>query len=168
MQLTIGANCWDGARRISLTKEVEVLIRVVENKSSFIDKLSRGSKRLNYPKVKRILGYAAPLILLLNGLPPFGIMSAFAQSVGVAPTVGGAISTAAKTKILHAFDPLIEMIQSLSYPIAGVMIAGGCLFIMVGNRERGMQMLQNAAIGYILVQLAPMLLSLLVGVGSTL
>jgi hypothetical protein len=46
------------------------------------------------------------------------------------------------------------------------MIAGGCLFVMVGNRDRGMSMLQNAAIGYILVQLSPMLLKLLVGIGS--
>jgi hypothetical protein len=47
------------------------------------------------------------------------------------------------------------------------MIAGGCLFIMVGNRERGMQMLQNAAIGYILVQLSPLMLDLLVGIGQS-
>jgi hypothetical protein len=168
MQITVGAKCWDGAHRITLFKEAEVLSQLVEVKARFTDKLKHGAKRLNDPKVKRILGYALPLILLVNGLPPFGITSAFAQSVSASPTVAGAISTAAKTKILHAFDPLIEMIQSLSYPIAGVMIAGGCLFIMVGNREKGMQMLQNAAMGYILVQLAPMLLSLLVGVGSTL
>lgn len=65
------------------------------------------------------------------------------------------------------FDPLIQMLQALAFPIAGVMIAGGCLFIMVGNRERGMNMLQNTAVGYILVQLLPMLLELLVGIGNS-
>ncbi|SEC17942.1 hypothetical protein SAMN05443246_3239 [Paenibacillus sp. GP183] len=78
-----------------------------------------------------------------------------------------AVPGVVKEKILHAFDPLIDLAISLSYPIAGVMIAGGCLFVMTGNREKGMQMLQNAAIGYILVQLSPMLLNLLVGVGGT-
>jgi hypothetical protein len=115
-----------------------------------------------------ILGYAIPLALLFGGLPPFGLMSAFARSTSLVPVEAVPVmSSVVQSKILHAFDPLIHMIQALSYPIAGVMIAGGCLFIMVGNRERGMQMLQNAALGYILVQLAPMLLELLVGVGST-
>ncbi|MNI98350.1 hypothetical protein D3C73_1571790 [compost metagenome] len=60
----------------------------------------------------------------------------------------------------------MDLAISLSYPIAGVMIAGGCLFIMIGNREQGMKMLQNAAIGYILVQLSPMFLEMLVGIGG--
>lgn len=166
MQITIGANCWNGVRSKSLS---EVLIEVIE-KPRFMDKLKQGSKRLNDPKVKMILGYAVPLMFLLGGLPPFGLMHAFASNVSLAPAVADAVpvmSSVVQSKILHAFDPLIHMIQALSYPIAGVMIAGGCLFIMVGRREAGMQMLQNAALGYILVQLAPMLLELLVGVGST-
>jgi len=44
-------------------------------------------------------------------------------------TPGGAI----KGEIMHAFDPLIDLIVSLSYPVAGVMIAGGCLFIMMAT-----------------------------------
>jgi hypothetical protein len=71
-----------------------------------------------------------------------------------------------KSTILHAFDPLVDLIVTLSYPIAGVMIAGGCLF-MFFNREKGIQILQNAAIGYILVQLSPLLLKLLVGIGNS-
>jgi hypothetical protein len=112
------------------------------------------------PKVKSIIGFAIPLVLLASGLP-----HAFAQPVVdmAVPVLG----SATKGTILHAFDPLIDLIQALAYPIAGVMIAGGCLFIMVGNKEKGMQMLQNAAIGYILVQLSPMILKLLVGVGSS-
>jgi hypothetical protein len=79
------------------------------------------------------------------------------------PVIGGAL----KGKIMHAFDPLIDLIVSLSYPVAGVMIAGGCLFIMVGSRDRGMQLLQNAAIGYLLMQLTPLMLDLLVGIGGS-
>jgi hypothetical protein len=73
---------------------------------------------------------------------------------------------ATRETILKAFDPLIDLIQALSYPIAGVMIAGGCLFIMIGSRDKGMDMLRNASMGYILVQLSPLLLKLLVGIGA--
>jgi hypothetical protein len=37
---------------------------------------------------------------------------------------------------------------------------------MCGNKEKGMTMIQTAAIGYILVQLAPLFMKILVGVGS--
>jgi hypothetical protein len=172
MQVTIGAKCWDGARSKTLanTVKVERLPAVSETRVTFTDRL----RRFNDPKIKALLAYAVPIAFLLNGLPPFGITSAFAATVTAsAPAAAAdavpamaALSDAFKGKVLHAFDPLINLIQSLSYPIAGVMIAGGCLFIMVGNREKGMQMLQNAAIGYILVQLSPMILQLLVGIGG--
>lgn len=179
MLVTVGAKCWDGSRKKSLTDIVKVEgLRIIEEQPRFWDRLREGSKRLKDPKVRSIIGYTIPLMFLASGLPPFGLVRAFAQSVAVPAmatvpnaTMAGdvavpVLSTAIQSKILHAFDPLIDLIQSLSYPIAGVMIAGGCLFIMVGNRERGMQMLQNAAIGYILVQLSPMILELLVGIGS--
>lgn len=75
----------------------------------------------------------------------------------------GATSTAL---VLKAFDPLINLIQNLAYPIAGIMIAGGCLMVMVGMKDKGVDMLRNAAIGYILVQLSPLLLKILVGVSG--
>lgn len=159
MQVTIRANCWDGPRSQSWSDEV--MVQPVVVKERFSDKLKRGAKRLNDPKLRAILGYAIPIALLLHGLPPVGASRIIGDAVTVM-AVGGSV----KAQILHAFDPLINLIQSLAYPIAGVMIAGGCLFIMVGNRDRGMQMLQNAAIGYILVQLAPLLLSILVGIGG--
>lgn len=170
MQITIGAKCWDGTRNKTLSKEIRVKGLEIKENITFSDRL----RRFNDPKLRALLGYAVPIAFLLNGLPPFGITRAFAQTVtAAAPVVTDAVpamavmSDAFKGKVLHAFDPLINLIQSLSYPIAGVMIAGGCLFIMVGNREKGMQMLQNAAIGYILVQLSPMILQLLVGIGGS-
>ena len=170
MEITIGAKCWDGVRSKSLSDIVKVEGLPQINGQRFMDKIERVSRRLNDPKVKAIVGFAVPLAFLAGGLPPFGLTNAFAQ--GIAPASDVAVTAMAmpaglKETILHAFDPLIDLIQALAYPIAGVMIAGGCLFIMCGNREKGMSMLQNAAIGYILVQLSPMLLKLLVGVGSS-
>jgi hypothetical protein len=155
MQVTIGAKCYDGFH----SKSLSGIIKASEEpkKDCFIDK----AKRLNDPKVKSIVGYTIPAMFLSTLLKPLHSMAAPPAQ----PAIG--IPDGVKQTILHSFDPLIDLIQALAYPIAGVMIAGGCLFIMVGNRDRGMSMLQNAAIGYILVQLSPMLLKLLVGIGSS-
>ena len=138
MNVTIGVK---GGERVSLTQVEAIIMERVK-----LD-----------PKLFKIAGLL-PLGILVASIPHH----AFAAPEAV-PAIGGAI----KDKIIHSFDPLIDLIQALAFPIAGVMIAGGCLFIMVGNRERGMQMLQNAAIGYILVQLSPLMLDLLVGIGQS-
>lgn len=169
MQITVGAKCWDGDRKKSLSNGIKVEgLPVVVMEESAVKKWKLD------PKLKALIAFGVPIAFLASGLPPIGLGRAMASAItpGAAPTDLGeavpAMSAAAgvHAKILHAFDPLVNLIQDLSYPIAAVMIAGGCLFVMVGNRERGMQMLQNAAIGYILVQMAPLLLSLLVGIGA--
>lgn len=69
--------------------------------------------------------------------------------------------------ILNAFNPLIDLVKALSYPIAGVMITGGALRYMIGQKEQGITTIQNTAIGYLLVQLSPLFLKLLVGIGES-
>jgi hypothetical protein len=95
---------------------------------------------------------------------------AFASGGGEVATVeavpAGAISDAVKERIMGAFDPLVELMISLSYPIAGVMLTGGALAIMIGMRDKGYSMIQMAGIGYILVQMTPLFLDLLVGIGG--
>lgn len=146
MQVTIGAQCWDGVRHKSLSE----LVRVVRLPHTELP------PRFS-PKLKALLSFGVPVTFIAD----------MSHRAFATPAVVPAMAGPTRDKILHAFDPLIDMIQSLSYPIAGVMIAGGCLFIMCGQRDKGMQMLQNAAIGYILVQLSPMLLQLLVGIGGS-
>lgn len=148
MQITVGANCWDGVRSKRLSDIV---------KSEALSQIEKQLVRFDL-KLKALASFGIPLTILA-GLS----QKAFAAAPEAVPV----IADATKNKILHAFDPLIHLIQSLSYPIAGVMIAGGCLFIMVGHREQGMKMLQNAAIGYILVQMSPLILDLLVGIGHS-
>lgn len=81
--------------------------------------------------------------------------------------VTGAISGAVKEKIVHAFDPLVELIMGVSLPIASVMIAGGALLVMIGIKDKGYSMIMSSAIGYVLVQMTPLLIDLLAGVGSS-
>lgn len=80
----------------------------------------------------------------------------------------GAIPEAAKEKIIHAFDPLTDLMVSLSLPIAGIMLTGGALMVMIGQKEAGYKLIFNSALGYILVQMTPMFIALLAGVGSAL
>lgn len=78
----------------------------------------------------------------------------------------GAMSGAVKAKIVHAFDPLIELMVGISLPIAGVMLTGGALMIMVGQKDLGFKLIMNSALGYVLVQMSPLFIDLLAGVGS--
>lgn len=165
MNVTMGARCWNGERRRTIMcRESEVsVMREEEN-------LKRGARHFDL-RLRSFIAYGLPIALLAHGLPGMDLASAFAIPPVPVATVGEisttmAVPTSAKTQVLHAFDPLIDLVQALAYPIAGVMIAAGCLFLMVGQKEKGMSMLQNAALGYILVQLSPMLLKILVGLGS--
>ena len=77
-----------------------------------------------------------------------------------------AVPEATKQSILHAFDPLIDLMIDLALPIAGVMITGGALLIMIGQKDKGFSLIMNSALGYCLVNLTPLLLSLLESVGK--
>ncbi len=65
-------------------------------------------------------------------------------------------------KMVGAFDPLVSLIQALAYPVAMVVVLGGALFVMIGNKEKGFTMMQSAGLGYVLVQMTPMVLDILV------
>jgi hypothetical protein len=93
-----------------------------------------------------------------------------ALSIGfgdVSFAAAGAIDGAITAKVVNAFYPLIELVQALSYPISLVMMLGGGLFVMVGNSDRGFGMIQKAGLGYILVQMLPLLMDLLVEIAKS-
>lgn len=69
-------------------------------------------------------------------------------------------------KIAHAFDPLIDLMVGISLPIAGVMLTGGALMIMIGQKDMGFRLIMNSALGYVLVQMTPLFIDLLAGVGA--
>lgn len=122
--------------------------------------MDRVRQRITQEKIERWVKTATSLTVPVS----MGLIghSAFAAPAAAAAGIGATTTSI----VLKAFDPLISLIQNLAYPIAGVMIAGGCLFIMIGSKEKGVDMLRNAAIGYILVQLSPLLLKILVGVAG--
>ncbi|MED5050681.1 hypothetical protein P9850_02195 [Anoxybacillus rupiensis] len=68
-------------------------------------------------------------------------------------------------KIIHAFDPFVELIQGLAYPLGFTMICAGFLVIMTGNRHKGLHIIKWASIGYIGMQFAPAIMSILAEIG---
>ena len=83
---------------------------------------------------------------------------AFAQEV----VEVGAVPEATKQSILHVFDQLID----LALPIARVMITGGALLILRGQKDKVFSLILNSSLGYCLVNLKPLLLTLLESVGK--
>ncbi|PPA70170.1 hypothetical protein [Jeotgalibacillus proteolyticus] len=70
-------------------------------------------------------------------------------------------------KVVRAFDPVIQLVQALSYPVGLTMMLGGGLFMMIGNSERGLAMIQKAGMGYVLIQMLPLLMDLLVDIAGS-
>jgi hypothetical protein len=80
----------------------------------------------------------------------------------------GVVQGAVTAKVVSAFEPLVELVKALSYPIGLVMMMGGGLFVMVGNADRGFGMIQKAGLGYVLIQMLPILMDLLVEIAKSL
>ncbi|MCM3665490.1 hypothetical protein M3204_13820 [Mesobacillus subterraneus] len=65
-------------------------------------------------------------------------------------------------KMIIAFNPLIDLIQALAYPIAMVVVLGGAIMVMINQKEKGYSMMMGAGLGYVLVNMTPMILNILV------
>jgi hypothetical protein len=91
---------------------------------------------------------------------PLAIMPVLSATPAFAET--HRVTDAMYDKMLHAFDPLITLVQALAYPVAMVVVLGGALFVMIGNKEKGFTMMQGAGLGYVLVQMTPLVLNILV------
>ncbi|RFU71012.1 hypothetical protein D0469_03470 [Peribacillus saganii] len=86
----------------------------------------------------------------------------------VSYAAAGAVNGAVTAKVVAAFNPLVELVRALSYPIGLVMMLGGGIFIMIGNSEKGLAMIQKAGLGYVLIQMLPLLMDLLVEIAKSL
>ncbi|MED4240661.1 hypothetical protein [Priestia megaterium] len=91
------------------------------------------------------------LPLILNTMPTFSF-AATNTSVDVSQ------------KVISAFDPLTELVKGLSYPLAFLAFSAAGIYWLIGNRPKAVEMMQGATIGYVIVQLSPMLMRLLVSV----
>src|SRR5690606_2986321 len=68
--------------------------------------------------------------------------------------------------LAHVLDPVIDILVALSFPIASVVIVGACFLFMFGNSEKAWAMIQIAGLGYVLIQVSPLILDVLKQVGN--
>jgi len=61
---------------------------------------------------------------------------------------------------------MVQIMVAISFPIASVIMIGACFFFMFGNSERAWNMIMNAGLGYVLIQLSPLFLDILREVGE--
>ena len=66
----------------------------------------------------------------------------------------------------NILDPVIQILVSISFPVASVIMVGACFFFMFGNSEKAWGMIMNAGLGYVLIQLSPLFLDILREVGK--
>lgn len=104
----------------------------------------------------KVAGTALGLSMLPLAFAPLQATPVFAQEA--VPVMG---SAEMYDKMITAFDPLINLIQGLAYPIAMVVVLGGSIMVMINQKEKGYGMMMGAGLGYVLVQMTPLFLRIL-------
>lgn len=99
-----------------------------------------------------------PTIIEPTALTPLAV-NAVAQPTGII----GDTALAALTTVL---DPIVDIMVAVSFPLASVIFVGSGFFFMLGQQERAWDMIFKCAMGYIFIQLSPLLLDILKNVGS--
>lgn len=120
------------------------------------------------PKVKRYDLEKLTDVLVKHG---YMVPLAMAPTVSIASAAGNSTSQVvagtALNILAHALDPLVQILVAISLPVASIVMIGGCFFFMFGNSEKAWNTIQNAGLGYILVQLSPLFIKVLEQVGKS-
>ncbi|MBS4172149.1 hypothetical protein [Bacillus sp. FJAT-49736] len=141
------------------------------------------SKRKIVKDTLSIAGSAAIPLLLTGGVGAVSIAMAGARTFAATtniqldiaiPAVAQAVPTGAKewmseqtlSALAHVLDPLVDIMVSLSFPIASVIIVGSCFFFMFNKSEKAWEMMMKAGLGYVLIQVSPLILNVLKQVGN--
>lgn len=120
------------------------------------------------------LATSAALPLVTGGMVGTIGMVAVAKSTFAQSTAVEAVPVTAKewmgeqtlSALAHVLDPVVDILVALSLPVASVVIVGACFFFMFGNAEKAWGMIQNAGLGYVLIQVSPLILNVLQQVGN--
>lgn len=110
-----------------------------------------------------------------DGLVKAGAVIPLALTTAAHASAAESVKTTASTVIAgttlqilaHALDPVVQILVALSLPIASVVMIGGCYFFLFGNSEKAWSTIQNAGLGYILIQLSPLFLKVLEQIGKS-
>jgi hypothetical protein len=111
-----------------------------------------------YSRKKSIVKFGAALPLAVLPMTTISAQAATVESYPVTSMTSDQIYD----KMLTAFEPINTLIQALAYPVAGIVVLFGAVMVLISQKEKGFTLMSNAGLGIILVNLMPMLLSILV------
>ena len=125
--------------------------------------------RLSESQSSAIIPVSAPVTIplsepvnILAQTPPLPID--ISSTPEMIPT--GYIADTSLEMLATVLDPLVQIMVAVSFPIASVIMIGGAFFFMLGNSEKAWQTIFNAGIGYVIIQMSPLLLDILRKVGE--
>lgn len=99
---------------------------------------------------------------------PTALTEAFTPlAVNAIPQQANIVADASLTALATILDPVIDIMVAVSFPIASVIMVGAGFFFMLGQSERAWDIIFKCGIGYLFIQLAPLLLEILKTVGDT-
>lgn len=133
---------------------------------SFKDFMNKGKdiisvEEMEVMKKGKTAGYAFGLSMLPLAFSPITKATPASAHEVITVTTQQADMSA---KIMDAFQPLIELVQVLAYPVAMVVALGGVIMVMIRNPEKGYSMMMSAGLGIILINIVPMVLDILIEV----
>jgi hypothetical protein len=112
------------------------------------------------------VGFAMKAFAATNAVPV--MMAVPVTTTQMAVTVGAKewMSSQTLSTLAHVLDPLVDIMVALSFPIASVIIVGSCFFFMFGKSEKAWDGIMKAGLGYVLIQVSPLILDVLKQVGG--
>ncbi|MEH7514309.1 hypothetical protein V7146_16470 [Gottfriedia acidiceleris] len=122
-----------------------------------------GSYKLPKEKKSAIPMIAAPIIASTLTFAN-KIVSASSDNIVIKDVIPA--TAGIQERVAHAFDPLFQAIAGFAYPACFFTISAGCILIMIGQKHKGLTMIKWSAIGFIGLQFAPGIMSILVEVGK--
>lgn len=80
--------------------------------------------------------------------------------------VGDVVGGTTLQILATALDPVVDIMVAISLPIASVIMVGAGFFFMLGNSEKGWDIIFKCGMGYVFIQIAPFLIDILGTVGE--
>jgi nitrate reductase NapE component len=152
-------------------------MKVIQFQDFMTGDYKKKDKEERQKRMKQATHLASAAVLPLatcGAVGTFGFaMKAFAAT-GAVTVAAPAIEVGAKawmseqtlSTLAHVLDPLVDIMVALSFPIASVIIVGSCFFFMFGKSEKAWDGIMKAGLGYVLIQVSPLILDVLKQVGS--
>lgn len=99
-------------------------------------------------------------------IPSMPSSTAIEQMSPVVAQPVGFIADTSLEMLATILDPIVQLMVTISLPIASVIIMASFFYFMFGNAEKAWDMIMKAGLGYVLIQLSPMFLEILKQVGE--